>query len=57
MGSEHILAMLPSKIGCTLKFIGFTPAQIARVPTVCCGTVRMAKSSAAQRDASNIACR
>jgi hypothetical protein len=57
MCDEHILAVIPSKIGRTLNFIGFTPALIVRLPTVCCGTVRMAKSSAVRHDACNIACR
>jgi hypothetical protein len=37
--------------------VGFTPALIAGVTTVCCGTVRMAKSRAGRRDLCNIACR
>ena len=27
----------PSNIGCTLNFIGYAPALIAGLPTVCCG--------------------
>ena len=50
MLDEHIFVVISLKMGLALKFVGFTPALIARLPTGCCGTLRMANPSAVRLD-------